>query len=169
MLHAFVTAHRDEIVRRCRSKGDARSVLPAWSPPIDHGVPAFLDQLVEALRSGHWTLAIGQTAGVHGCTLLRQGFSVSQVVHEYGDVCQSITELAVETSTRITATDFRVMSACLDIAIAGAVTEYERQATTIPRYGWRRRSSWTVNASLVGRFALGHRFGRGRDEAHQCC
>ena len=127
MLHAFVTAHRDEIVRRCRSKGDARSVLPGWSLPIDHGVPVFLNQLVDALRSGHWTLAIGQTAGVHGCTLLRQGSTVSQVVHEYGDVCQSITELAVETSTRISATDLRLMSACLDIAIAGAVTEYERQ------------------------------------------
>jgi len=127
MLHAFVTAHRDEIVQRCRSKGDARSVLPGWSLPIDQGVPLFLDQLVDALRSGHWTLAIGQTAGVHGCTLLRQGFTVSQVVHEYGDVCQAITELAVETNVRISATDFRVMRACLDIAMAGAVTEYERQ------------------------------------------
>ena len=127
MLHTFVTAHRDEIVRRCRSKRDARSGLPGWSLPIDHGVPVFLDQLVDALRSGHWTLAIGQTAGVHGCAMLRHGFSVSQVMHEYGDVCQSITELAVQMSTRISATDFRVMSACLDIAMAGAVTEYERQ------------------------------------------
>jgi signal transduction histidine kinase len=52
---------------------------------------------------------------------------VSQVVHDYGDVCQSITELAVETDTRITAEDFHSLNACLDDAIARAVTEYGRE------------------------------------------
>jgi hypothetical protein len=32
----------------------------------------------------------------------RQGFTVSQVVHDYGDVCQAITELAVELNAPIT-------------------------------------------------------------------
>ena len=31
------------------------------------------------------------SACLHGSDLLRQGFTVSQVVHDYGDVCQSIT------------------------------------------------------------------------------
>ena len=29
-------------------------------------------------------------------TACSRGFTVSQVVHDYGDVCQAITELAVE-------------------------------------------------------------------------
>ena len=52
---------------------------------------------------------------------------MSQVVHDYGDVCQSITELAVETGASISAEDFRTLNRCLDEAIAGAVTEYGRE------------------------------------------
>jgi signal transduction histidine kinase len=48
------------------------------------------------------------------------------VVHDYGDVCQSITELAIEMAAPISAEDFRALNACLDDAIARAVTEYER-------------------------------------------
>jgi hypothetical protein len=57
----------------------------------------------------------------------RQGFTVSQVVHDYGDVCQAITELAVELNAPISTDDFRTLNRCLDDAIAGAVTEYGRE------------------------------------------
>ncbi len=57
-----------------------------------------------------------------GRDLLLQGFTVSQVVHDYGDVCQSVTDLAVETKVPITTEDFRTLNRCLDDAIAGAVT-----------------------------------------------
>jgi signal transduction histidine kinase len=52
---------------------------------------------------------------------------VSQVVHDYGDVCQAITELAVELAAPISTDDFRTLNRCLDDAIAGAVTEYGRE------------------------------------------
>jgi hypothetical protein len=55
---------------------------------------------------------------------LLQGFTISQVVHDYGDVCQSVTDLAVELAAPIDAEDFRTLNRCLDDAIAGAVTEY---------------------------------------------
>ena len=64
------------------------------------------------------------SAAHHGRDLLLQGFTVSQVVHDYGDVCQSITELAMETDAPISADDFRTLNRCLDDAIASAVTEY---------------------------------------------
>jgi len=51
---------------------------------------------------------------------------VSQVVHDYGDICQSITDLAVETSAPISTGEFRTFNRCLDDAIAGAVTEFGR-------------------------------------------
>ena len=37
-------------------------------------------------------------------------------------MCQSITELAVQTDASISANDFRLLNRCLDDAIAGAVT-----------------------------------------------
>jgi signal transduction histidine kinase len=49
------------------------------------------------------------------------------VVHDYGDVCQSITELAVTREAPITGSEFQTLNLCLDDAIAGAVTEYSRQ------------------------------------------
>lgn len=58
--------------------------------------------------------------------MLMQGYTVSQVVHDYGDVCQAVTELAVERQAAISLEDFRTLNRCLDDAIAGAVTEFGR-------------------------------------------
>jgi len=128
MLHEFIAINREEIIRRCRVKVAARSVSPPTDAEIDHGVPVFLDQLTDTLRLGQITTSEISTSAIHhGHDLLLQGFTVSQVVHEYGDVCQAITELAVELHAPISADDFRKLNRCLDDAIAGAVTEYERE------------------------------------------
>jgi hypothetical protein len=47
-------------------------------------------------------------------------------VHDYGDVCQAVTELALEMEAPIGTDDFRTLNRCLDDAIASAVTEYGR-------------------------------------------
>jgi signal transduction histidine kinase len=128
MLYAFIAVHRNEIIRRCRAKVAARSIPRPTEAELDHGVPVFLDQLQDALRLGQITSpAIGTSAIKHGHDLLRQGFTVSQVVHDYGDVCQAITELAVELNAPISTDNFRTLNRCLDDAIAGAVTEYGRE------------------------------------------
>lgn len=128
MLHEFIAANRDEIIRRCRAKVATRSIPPSTEAEIDHGVPVFLEQLMDGLRLGDVTHPeIARTAVKHGHDLLRQGFTVSQVVHDYGDVCQAITELAVELNAPIDTDDFRALNRCLDDAIAGAVTEYGRE------------------------------------------
>ena len=108
---------------RCRA-------LPATAiAVIDHGVPVFLDQLANALRRGDASNPeIARSALQHGHDLLQQGFSVSQVVHCYGDVFQAITQLAVETRATIGTEDFRALNRCLGDAIAGAVTEYGRES-----------------------------------------
>jgi hypothetical protein len=64
---------------------------------------------------------------LHGHDLLLQGFTVAQVVRDYGDICQSITDLAMEMDAPISTDDFRTLNRCLDDAIAGAVTEYSRE------------------------------------------
>jgi hypothetical protein len=76
---------------------------------------------------------------LHGAELLRQGFTVDQVVHDYGDVCQCVTALAIEQELPISTDDFRTLNRCLDNAIADAVasfgsarqTSLERQAETL--------------------------------------
>jgi signal transduction histidine kinase len=128
VLHEFITLNRDEIIRRCRAKVATRSIPPPSEAEVNHGVPLFLDQLVAALRSRiSSSPEIGASALLHGHDLLLQGFTVSQVVHDYGDVCQAITDLAVETQAPIGTDDFRTLNQCLDDAIAGAVTQYARE------------------------------------------
>jgi hypothetical protein len=128
MLHDFVAENREELIRRCRAKVEVRSVPPPTPAELEVGVPRFLDQLVDALRNHLGSnLAIHRSAAQHGRDLQLQGFTVSQVVHDYGDVCQSITELAIERDAPISVGDFRVLNRCLDDAIASAVTEYGRE------------------------------------------
>ena len=146
MLHDFITAHRGTLIARCRSKVAQRSseLAPRLGP--EYGVPLFLDQLVKTLRveqtsepmrsrkvsgpSGGGTPVlseIGVSAVQHGRDLLRRGYTVDQVVHDYGDLCQAITELAFEEDAAILAEEFQTLNRCLDNAIADAVTEFGYQ------------------------------------------
>jgi signal transduction histidine kinase len=128
MLYEFITLNREEIITRCRAKVATRSIPPPSEAEINHGVPLFLDQLVEMLESGGTTVEMDRSAGQHGHDLLLKGFTVSQVVHDYGDVCQTITELALETNAPISTEDFQTLNRCLDEAIASAVTMYTRES-----------------------------------------
>jgi signal transduction histidine kinase len=130
-LHDFVSTNTAELIQRARQKVLARP----WPPPspveAENGIPRFLDQLSETLRlEGSETPfapgAMDSTATRHGRELLGMGFTVSQVIHDYGDVCQAVTELAVEKGASITAGEFHTLNRCLDDAIAAAVTEYGR-------------------------------------------
>ena len=98
-----------------------------------YGVPLFLTQLAELLKIETTSStpapvsAIGISATRHGNELLRMGFSVGQVVHTYGDVCQAVTELAHDVNFTITTDEFHSLNRALDNAIAEAVTEYGRE------------------------------------------
>jgi len=124
-LQEFIGKNREELIRRCKAKVAQRVGAPAADVDVDHGVPLFLDQLVIELGDGlSKTQEIKDGAAQHGHDLLLQGFTVSQVVHDYGDVCQSVTDLAVELAAPISTDDFRTLNRCLDDAIAGAVTQH---------------------------------------------
>jgi hypothetical protein len=152
MLHEFLTSNRQLLISRCREKVAKRFERTESLATIDHGVPLFLQQLVETLREEESSgvraveseptpapTEIGRAAALHGAELLRQGFSVDQVVHDYGDVCQSVTALAVEQDVSISTDEFRTLNRCLDNAIADAVasfgsarqTSLDRQAETL--------------------------------------
>jgi signal transduction histidine kinase len=127
VLDAFVTRNREEIIRRCRAKVEARSDPAPTLAVLGDGVPGFLDGLVTALRHDPSSnVEIGRSAARYGRDLHLQGFPVSQVVHGYGDVCQSISDLALEVEIPISVEDFRTLNRCLDDAIASAVTAFGR-------------------------------------------
>lgn len=124
-LADFIRTHRDDLIGRCRARVATRSSPLPTDAEIAHGVPLLLSQVATEL--GHRTAstdALSESAREHGRDLLGRGFTIDQVVRGYGDVCQSITELAVETHTAISAEDFRTLNLCLDDAIAGAVTAF---------------------------------------------
>jgi len=131
MLHEFITAHRDPIITRTREKLTDRPWPLASTSELEHGVPLFLSQLSETLRlettpTPFSQVTIGASAAKHGGELRTLGFNISQVVHDYGDICQAVTEIAVEKHVPITTEEFHTLNRCLDTAIAEAVTEHAR-------------------------------------------
>ncbi|MDQ3369745.1 MAG: HAMP domain-containing histidine kinase [Myxococcota bacterium] len=127
MLHEFITAQRTEIIARCRAKVSSRPAPRATDLELEHGLPMFLDQLIAILRlTADGNDALCASATRHGNDLLRRGFTVAQVVHDYGGIGQAIREVAADTFAAITTAELATLTACLDDAIAYAVTEYGR-------------------------------------------
>jgi signal transduction histidine kinase len=127
VLHEFLESKRAEILARSQEKVAARAVPRATEAELAHGVPLFLDQLIDVMKRSKLPSAeMNASATQHGNEMLRMGFGVGQVVHDYGNVCQAVTELAFELDARITMDEFHTLNRCLDDAIAQAVIEYER-------------------------------------------
>jgi signal transduction histidine kinase len=145
VLHQFLTSNREELIGRCRAKVALRRSSSAnpIGAPLEHGIPLLIDQIAKTLSIEQRSepllsrkvsgpadgdepgrSEIGRTAAQHGRELLRHGFTVDQLVHGYGDLCQSITELAFECGKPIQIDEFRTLNRCLDNAIADAVTEF---------------------------------------------
>ena len=100
---------------------------------LTHGLPVFLDQLQTALLrvaahdpADHAEL--GKTATLNGDDLFYLGLTVGDVVHDYGDLCQVITLLAIERRVALTSANFQTLNLCLDDAIASAVTAWTDQS-----------------------------------------
>ena len=109
---------------------------------LQHGVPLVLEQLVWALRCVEESpptqrgrnripsrvtpaaIEVSRTAALHGKELREQGYTAGQVVHDYADISQAITELATERHAPVTAEEFHSLDLFLDSAIADAVASY---------------------------------------------
>lgn len=124
----------------CRTRGPV-----GHAAQLEEGIPLFLGQLIRTLEieqtaspqnsrsvsgpsGGDTALSeVSVTAAQHGRDLLALGLSVDQVVHDYGDLCQAITDLAVERDAPFEIDEFRTLNRCLDNAISDAVTEFSFQ------------------------------------------
>ena len=137
MLHDLITTNRDAIIAKTTERATRRA-SPISIKLVENGVPRFLSQLSQTLlNEGRGRVAVGgrdvairESALRHGAELLALGFSVSQVVFVYGDICQAVTEIAMANNTSITADEFHILNRCLDEAIAEALTEHARLTAT---------------------------------------
>lgn len=146
MMHVFLANNHEELIARCKAKVAQRPHRAATEAQLRNGIPIFLEQLKKTLQAEEGddsgaslrisgasggnsaTLSeMGVSATAHGKQLLELGFSVDQVVHDYGDLCQAITDLAVERDAPFGINEFRTLNRCLDNAIADAVTEFSFQ------------------------------------------
>lgn len=144
MMSNFIQNNRADLIARCIDKVAKRPKHTATTEQLKNGIPMFLDQLVKTLEAedenkyGEGTRisgksgggdaasasAVGISATAHGKMLLQLGYTVDQVVHDYGDLCQAITDLAFERDAPFAIEEFRTLNRCLDNAIADAVTEF---------------------------------------------
>lgn len=142
----FLNRNREELIARCKAKVAQRPLRAATPEQLGNGVPLFLEQLIrtfEAEKNNHPGESlrisggsggaspdlseIGLSATAHGKQLLELGYTVDQVVHDYGDLCQAITGLAEERDAPFSIGEFKTLNRCLDNAIAEAVTEFSTQ------------------------------------------
>ena len=133
MLAEFLSNHREAILANCRAKVSSRGAPRPSLAEVETGVPLFLDQLIDTLRlerasgNAYTDPAAGPRATEHGRALQELGFTAAQVIHDYGDVCQAITEQAMEFEEAINVGEFHTLNRVLDDAMADAVTEFGRQ------------------------------------------
>ena len=126
-----------------RSESDAGRVVSQY------GIPIFLSQLIKTLEiekafgatnnlplsdaneGPSESSAITEAATKHGCELSDHGYTIEQVVHDYSDLCKTITELAHELDEPIGMNERRTLKRCLDNAIANAVNAFSFQRRLI--------------------------------------
>jgi hypothetical protein len=164
-LQQFLLDNRAELIKRTRAKVASRPSPQPSEGEMEHGVPLFLTQLCIALgEEGRYagtedsgakptpTANIAQSANLHGQTLRKFGFTIEQVVHDYGDVCQAVTELAEELDDAgFTAAEFHTLNRCLDNAIAGAVSSWnEERERSLPRGPGPKQAFRLELLNLVG-------------------
>jgi signal transduction histidine kinase len=135
MLYQFLVANRDKVLALVKIKSADLAEDKPVSAESERGLPVFYDYLIRELQKeamGHPKRSErkhGPSSTVmHGQELSRLGYTVSQVVHGYGVLCQAITELAEAKGTFITTGEFSTLNLSLDVAIADAVTGFTKQA-----------------------------------------
>lgn len=138
MLHEFLLAERDGILALCSKKIMGLADSRSSSDELERGLSVFYDELIEVLRAdtdeSREAASNNDIERVHrasaerrGKESLKLGYSISQVVHGYGALCQAITQYVEENSSQsVFAREFNRLNFCLDIAIAEAVTEFNR-------------------------------------------
>jgi signal transduction histidine kinase len=134
-MHAFLLKNRDELLARSeitvrQRVGRRRGVGGG------EGLDRLLDRLTSTLDAAHSDEPIDITKApspaskawvpLHGSQGDQQelDFALSDVVHSYSDVVQTVRDVALEKGVSLGLEEFRALDECLDSAITEAVTDF---------------------------------------------
>jgi signal transduction histidine kinase len=133
MLADFLVEHRQRIVdrtlarilERTRDRPDERS-------EAREGIDRVVGNMAAALREGRGAggerrVLDPAPQSLHAAQRYRMGYPLADLVHDYGDLCTAITQIAEDAGETIDVVEYRIVNLCVDDAIASAVTEYLEQ------------------------------------------
>ncbi|MFN7905471.1 MAG: sensor histidine kinase [Pseudobdellovibrionaceae bacterium] len=140
MLRAFLKEHREEIIELASHEAVSLAGVRPTSDQLKLGFLIFFQQLQSSIGGGDDSLSQltpelnhsasvktgAESAGQLGIEMFRLGYTLSHVVHVYGSLCQAVTGLAIKKGIDISSLEFRDLNRCLDVALAGAVSSFEK-------------------------------------------
>ncbi len=133
VLHEFIVANRDEILRRTAEGLAGRAPKRSQVELLDH-LPAFLDETVAALKADAGLEALSPLPGRSFTAIeladqrANLGLDIEVLTRGFGLLCDSVAGLADEQSVTIPPREFQILNRCIDAGIATAISAFlERQ------------------------------------------
>jgi signal transduction histidine kinase len=150
MLAELIQERRAEILGTCEEK--LRANMP--ERPRDelmHLIPAFLEELRLALLAdkgksdGSPLPGRSESAAKHGELRFARQYAPWDIAHDYGIVCDSLTEVAARFGRDLDVREVQILNRCVDSGIAEAIRQY-----------WQRSSEATAQQEAEHFGGLAH-------------
>jgi signal transduction histidine kinase len=124
-LSTFLEARQKELVERwIAAVRREPTPEPVSRAALVNRLPAFIGELISALRTGAASFSRGTTALSHGAQRFDLGFDVGAVVREYGILHRCIVELAAEAEIAVSPRERIIVLTVINVGIADAVSQY---------------------------------------------
>lgn len=128
-LHEFMTAQREQVIDTAIQHLMQR--MPRRErAEIGEGVPAFVDEVIRALRHDDGEADVSSLPGKSPVAVdiavqrLERGFPIAELAMTFGAVSASVGALGRLHGTTFESGEYEVFDACVDTAVATAVEEY---------------------------------------------
>jgi hypothetical protein len=123
MLADIIAGNRDEIITRYRAKASIKSLRIPLDAESEYTALVFLDELLSTLRFGSKPDSDdGSAVQPLADDVLEEPLIVPRIA-QYGEITQSITELAMEMNAPVNVAELATLDRSVDEATARAVTK----------------------------------------------
>jgi signal transduction histidine kinase len=134
VLHDLLIAERSAILAQCEEKVLRFGGALAAHPPA-LGWAVFYDDLVQKLdQPGEFTAILvtpSSSTSSYTNEFVAHGYTVSEVVHSYGILSQSISDLAEKAAYVLSPGEYAQLNLSLGNVIAEAVTAYDKEMSAV--------------------------------------
>lgn len=182
-VSSLLSNQRDAVLEKCRDKMVLVSCSRRSTCHVDSGGLSLYDELAEVLRTSlegdpsgdrHRFMGdprIAEASRRNAQEVYQLGYTVAQLIHGYGCICQAITEHAEETGIPMTPAEFGRLTLCLEFALAHAVAEFESLRVEEARKAESLRTGFFIHElrnslsnAMLAHEILQHRGMSGTDE-----